>query len=217
MLNIRFHTLLPSSFSLCTIGIISIGFYYSTHPRKIKLLSIWRANITREAKIASSLQVWAEKMSISPLNQTELVNYIVKFLLYCWSEEDAKIALNKLSRKSKKEKQSKEDIVPKSSKVTSLKNDSDDVHVFEKANKISKKGATNAVIGKKKGSSKVKQENNIDETGAVGDESAGNEKGKKRKVVQTPSSPSGINKESSNTVSKSENTNPKFSIANVGV
>ena len=99
------------------VGIVGLGFYYSTHPRRMNLNAIWRDEIIKFDKVKGSITYWASKLNISLSCQVRLIADISEFLIASWLEGDKKIQI--IPEKTEKKKKSSIDtIVPGSSHVT---------------------------------------------------------------------------------------------------
>ena len=99
------------------VGIVALGFYYSTHPRRMNLNAIWRDEIVKIDKVKGSITYWASKLHISLSCQERLTADISDFLISSWLEGDKKIQIIP-EKKEKKKKSSTDSIVSGSSHIT---------------------------------------------------------------------------------------------------
>ena len=128
------------------VGIVGLGFYYSTHPRRMNLNAVWRDEILKFDKVKGSITYWASKLNIPLSCQVRLIADISEFLVASWLEGDNKIPIIP-EKKEKKKKSNIDTIVPGSSHVTKggtviiYKEDDgkDDEPKKKKKKKISKK------------------------------------------------------------------------------
>jgi hypothetical protein len=88
-------------FRCLVLGIITVGFYYSTHNRRTDLESIWRNDISKISKLKSSISVWALKLGVNTSSGDMLVDQIIDFLMCCWKEGDKYMKLIKLDLNNK--------------------------------------------------------------------------------------------------------------------
>jgi hypothetical protein len=98
------------------VGIVGLGFYYSTHPRRMNLNAIWRDEILKFDKVKGSITYWASKLNIPLSCQVRLIADISEFLISSWLEGDKKIKI--IPEKKEKKKSSIHSIIPGSSHVT---------------------------------------------------------------------------------------------------
>ena len=128
------------------VGIVGLGFYYSTHPRRMNLNAVWRDEILKFDKVKGSITYWASKLNIPLSCQVRLIADISEFLVASWLEGDNKIPIIP-EKKEKKKRSNIDTIVPGSSHVTKggtviiYKEDDgkDDEPKKKKKKKISKK------------------------------------------------------------------------------
>jgi JAB1/Mov34/MPN/PAD-1 ubiquitin protease len=73
------------------LGTATLGFYYSTHTRRVSLGSVWRDGISKSDKLKGSITYWASRLGINSSSQICLVDSIVSFLLLSWSEGEGQI------------------------------------------------------------------------------------------------------------------------------
>lgn len=99
------------------VGIVGLGFYYSTHPRRMNLNAIWRDEIIKFDKVKGSITYWASKLNIPLSCQVRLIADISEFLVASWLEGDKKIQIVP-EKKEKKKKSNIDSTVPGSSHVT---------------------------------------------------------------------------------------------------
>jgi hypothetical protein len=88
-------------FRCLVLGIITVGFYYSTQNRRTGLEKIWRNDISKISKLRSSVSVWALKLGVDISSGDMLVDLIIDFLMCCWKEGDKYVKLIKLDLNSK--------------------------------------------------------------------------------------------------------------------
>ena len=91
------------NFRFLLLGIVSLGFYYANHPRRIDLNKVWKHDIIRSEKLKGSIRVWACKLYMSDSSTEKLISDIIDFLLSCWLDNDEK-ELKKPKNEIKKKK-----------------------------------------------------------------------------------------------------------------
>ena len=93
------------NFRFLLLGIVSLGFYYANHPRRIDLNKVWKHDIIRSEKLKGSIRVWACKLYMSDSSTEKLISDIIDFLLSCWldnDEEELKKPKNEIKKKKRK-------------------------------------------------------------------------------------------------------------------
>ena len=125
-------------------GIVSLGFYYTTHPRKTRFSSVWREHTLKVDKLRESILHWAGKLCLSTTCQNTLVSNIVTFLLSCWAEGDEHVRkVQSVPKKKKLSITAHDDLCAHTSKIGRLiiykeDNGRDDVPKKKKKKKMSK-------------------------------------------------------------------------------
>ena len=99
------------------VGIVALGFYYSTHPRRMILNLIWRDDILKIDKVKGSITYWASKLNVSSSCQKRLIDDISDFLIASWQEGDKKIVILP-EIKEKKKRSHIDSVVSGSSHIT---------------------------------------------------------------------------------------------------
>ena len=84
------------------VGIVALGFYYSTHPRRTNLNLIWRDDVLIIDKVKGSITYWASKLNVLFSCQTRLIDDISDFLIASWREGDKKIIIFPEKKEKKK-------------------------------------------------------------------------------------------------------------------
>ena len=99
------------------VGIVALGFYYSTHPRRMNLHLIWRDDVLKIDKVKGSITYWASKLNVSLFCQKRLIDDISDFLIASWQEGDKKIIIIP-GRKEKKKRSNTDSVVSGPSHIT---------------------------------------------------------------------------------------------------
>lgn len=99
------------------VGIVALGFYYSTHPRRMNLHLIWRDDVLKIDKVKGSITYWASKLNVSLFCQKRLIDDILDFLIASWQEGDKKIIIIP-GRKEKKKRSNTDSVVSGPSHIT---------------------------------------------------------------------------------------------------
>ena len=84
------------------LGVVNLGFYFSTHRRRTKFSTQWSREyikgekFTKGEKLTASIKVWVVYLGLSAELQKVLVDRVMSFLMACWKEEDDRIAAAKV-------------------------------------------------------------------------------------------------------------------------
>lgn len=68
------------------LTLVTLGFYYSAHPRRVELEGKWRGEETKGGKVLRSALRWVDGLGLNKEDGHLFLNNIVRFILACWAE-----------------------------------------------------------------------------------------------------------------------------------
>ena len=83
------------------LGVVNLGFYFSTHRRRTKFATQWSRDyikgekFTKGEKLTASIKVWVVYLGLTADAQKALVDRVMAFLMSGWQEEDERITAAK--------------------------------------------------------------------------------------------------------------------------